>query len=82
MNSMFLYADVILSLDIQLPTGPASKNAVMRDKRLDMAGYYFKDFLDITQFWGTRWKNKGPQKYDVILTKDGRKVEPNSADYR
>jgi len=77
MNSMYLYADVVISLDMQLSSnGPYSSDVVIQEK-LDIAGYKFMDFLDITQVDRTRWKKKGPQRYDIIVTIDKVKLTPN-----
>ena len=63
-NSVFLYADVILVLDVEIPK---SVDMTVYAAKIDMSEYTFYDFIDTVQVLQTT-SNTGPQKYDHIVT--------------
>ena len=63
MNSMFVYADVILCLDVDCPKVDMTVHAA----KIDVSEYKFHDFIDTVQVYETTSKT-GPQKLDCVLT--------------
>jgi len=72
MNSMYVYADVIVFLEIELP----KLDMTIRSADVDLSKYKFFDFVDTIQVSETKSKS-GPQQYDCIQTCDSNIV--NSA---
>ena len=63
MNSIFVYADVALILDLESP----KVDMTVHTATIDMSEYKFYDFIDTVQVHETASKT-GPQEYDNILT--------------
>jgi hypothetical protein len=72
MNSVYVYADVILFLEVDLPT----LNMTVHSAIANLSEYKFFDFVDTIQVSETS-SNSAPQKSDCILTCDSTKI--NSA---
>jgi hypothetical protein len=72
MNSMYVYADVILFLEVDLP----KLDMTIHSAEVDLTTYKFFDFVDTIQVSETN-SNIGPQQFDCIETCDSNKV--NSA---
>jgi hypothetical protein len=62
-NSMYIYADVIVFLELE----PPSLDMTIHSAIIDMSDYRFFDFIDVVQVFATTSKT-GPQLYDSILT--------------
>ena len=72
MNSMYVYADVIVFLEVELPRLDMTIHSAV----VDLSTYKFFDFVDTVQVSETTSKN-GPQQLDCIETCDSSTV--NSA---
>jgi len=70
MNSMYVYADVILFLEVELP----KLDMTIHSAEVDLTTYEFFDFVDTIQVSETK-SNIGPQQFDCIQTCDSNKVE-------
>ena len=70
MNSMYVYADVIVFLEIELPR----IDMTLRSAKVDLQMYKFFDFVDTVQVSETKSK-KGPQQFDCIHSCDSMRVE-------
>jgi hypothetical protein len=70
MNSMYVYADVILFLEVELP----KLDMTIHSSEVDLTTYKFFDFADTIQVSETK-SNVGPQQFDCIQTCDSNKVE-------
>lgn len=73
MNSMYVYADVIVFLEVDLP----KLDMTIHSAHVDLSKYKFFDFVDTIQVSETKSKN-GPQQSDCIQTCDSSKVESAS----
>ena len=73
MNSMYVYADVILFLEVDLP----KLDMTILSFQVDLSTYKFFDFVDTVQVSETRSK-VGPQQFDCIQTCDSNKVQSAS----
>jgi len=69
MNSMYVYADVIVFLEVDLP----KLDMTIRSANVDLPKYKFFDFVDTIQVSETKSKI-GPQQFDCIQTCDANKV--------
>ena len=69
MNSMYVYADVIVFLEVDLP----KVDMTVHSASVDLTTYKFFDFVDIVQVSETKSK-VGPQQFDCIQTCDSAKV--------
>ena len=69
MNSMYVYADVILFIEVDLP----DLDMTVHTATVDITKYTFFDYIDITQVFKTT-SNTGPQQGDCILTCGGMEV--------
>ena len=65
MNSMYVYADVIVFLEVPLP----DLDMTIRSAKVDLSQYKFFDFVDTVQVSETNSK-LGPQQHDCIQTCD------------
>ena len=70
MNSMYVYADVIVFLEMKLPR----IDMTLRFAKVDLQLYGFFDFVDTVQVSETKSKY-GPQQFDCIQSCDSVKVE-------
>jgi hypothetical protein len=73
MNSMYVYADVIVFLEVDLPKLDMS----LRSAEEDLSKYKFFDFVDTIQVSETKSKS-GPQQFDCIQMCDSNKVDSAS----
>jgi hypothetical protein len=73
MNSMYVYADVILFLEVDLP----KLDMTIHSAEVDLSTYKFFDFVDTIQVSETK-SNNGPQQFDCIQTCDLNKVDSAS----
>jgi len=73
MNSMYVYADVIVFLEVQLP----KLDMTTHSAEIDLTTYRFFDFVDTIQVSETKSK-AGPQQFDCIQTCDSNKVDSAS----
>jgi hypothetical protein len=73
MNSMYVYADVIVFLEVDLP----KLDMTIRSADVDLSKYKFFDFVDTIQVSETKSKS-GPQQYDCIQTCESSEVESAS----
>ena len=69
MNSMYVYADVIIFLEVDLP----KIDMTVHSANVDLTAYKFFDFVDTIQVSETKSK-VGPQQFDCIQTCDTAKV--------
>ncbi len=69
MNSMYVYADVIIFLEVDLP----KVDMTVHSASVDLTTYKFFDFVDTVQVSETTSK-VGPQQFDCIQTCDSAKV--------
>jgi hypothetical protein len=69
MNSMYVYADVILFIEVDLP----DLDMTVHTATVDITKYTFFEYIDTTQVFKTT-SNTGPQQGDCILTCSGIKV--------
>ena len=69
MNSMYVYADVIVFLEVDLPT----IDMTVHTSDVDLSKYKFFDFVDTIQVSETTSK-QGPQQFDCIQTCDSNQV--------
>ena len=69
MNSMYVYADVIVFLEVDLPT----IGMTVHTSDVDLSRYKFFDFVDTIQVSETSSK-QGPQQFDCIQTWDSNQV--------
>ena len=70
MNSMYVYADVILFLEVDLP----NLDMTIHSSEVDLSQYKFFDFVDTIQVSETKSKD-GPQQFDCIQTCNSKVVE-------
>jgi hypothetical protein len=63
MNSMYVYADVVVFLEVK----PPSVDMTVHSATIDMSEYTLFDFIDTVQVLETT-STSGPQEYDSILT--------------
>jgi hypothetical protein len=73
MNSMYVYADVIVFLEVDLP----KLDMTIRAADVDLSKYKFFDFVDTIQVSETD-SELGPQQFDCIKTCDSNKVDSAS----
>ena len=73
MNSMYVYADVIVFLEIELPI----LDMTIRSANVDLSMYKFFDFVDTIQVSETTYES-GPQQFDCIQTCDTNTVKSAS----
>ena len=69
MNSMYVYADVIVFLEVDLP----KLDMKVHSAQVDLTSYKFFDFVDTIQVSETKSK-VGPQQFDCIQTCDSADV--------
>ena len=70
MESMYVYADVILCLKMDLP----ELDMTIHTATVDVSTYSFFDYIGTVQVFRTSTKT-GPQRMDCILTCDGEEVK-------
>ena len=73
MNSMYVYADVIIFLEVEL----LRVDMTIRCADVNLSRYKFFDFVDTVQVSETT-SQTAPQQYDCILTCDSNKVDSAS----
>jgi len=73
MNSMYVYADVILFLEIELP----KLDMTIYSANVNLSKYKFFDFVDTIQVSETT-SETGPQQFDCIQLCDSNKVDSAS----
>jgi len=73
MNSMYVYADVIVSLEVELP----KLDMTIHSAKVNLSKYKFFDFVDTIQVSETT-SESGPQQFDCIQTCDTNAVESAS----